>query len=452
VKELTHGSAPERGIRGLAADVSDTLKKRKEPSYALLRYSYSEIGPSVRKADHLKPESSTHNIRSPLKVVIAGGGTGGHISPAIAVAHELRRRGPVELYWIGSHSGFERDAAREDHIPFFAVRTGKLRRYLARETLVDAFRVPIGVIEARRVLKAIRPDVIFSTGGFVSTPTVIAGRTLGISSITHEQTATMGLATRINARFSDVVALSFAGDNSVHARRRARIVVTGNPVRSGLLGGNADTLSSLYDLQTDEPLVYVTGGAQGAHALNETIAGALPDILEHVVVIHQCGPQLGNGDYQQLMDRRESLDQNLQRRYLPVERVGDELAHIYAAATLVIGRAGAGTVAELAKLGKASILVPLPGASEQLRNAMVLAEVGAALIVDQEDLDPDLLIALVKELVEDTSRLSSMADAALTVAPDDPAIALADEIYKLAAPRLYQLPVDSEADVNCLGE
>ena len=380
----------------------------------------------------MKPESSTHKHGAPLRVVIGGGGTGGHISPAIAVALELRRRGSVELYWIGSHGGFERDAARENDIPFFAVRTGKLRRYLARQTVLDAFRVPAGVIEARKILRNLRPDVIFSTGGFVSTPSVIAGRMLGIPSITHEQTASLGLATRINARFSDVVALSFAGENNVRARKHARVVVTGNPVRPGLLGGNRDTLRTLYDISVDDPLIYVTGGAQGAHALNEAIAEALPNILKHAIVIHQCGPQAGNGDFQRLMNCRESLDQCMQRRYFPVERVGDELAHIYAAATLVISRAGAGTVAELARLGKASILVPLPGATEQYRNAMVLARVEAAIIINQDDLSPEMLVSLVKELVEDTSRISAMAAAALTAAPDDPVIALVDEIYRLA--------------------
>jgi UDP-N-acetylglucosamine--N-acetylmuramyl-(pentapeptide) pyrophosphoryl-undecaprenol N-acetylglucosamine transferase len=380
----------------------------------------------------LKPESSTHQNGDHLRVVIGGGGTGGHISPAIAVAFELRRRGPVDLYWIGSHGGFERDAARENDIPFFPVRTGKLRRYLARQTLVDAIRVPAGVFEARRVLRTVRPDVIFSTGGFVSTPSVIAGRMLGIPSITHEQTASLGLATRINARFSDVVALSFPGEDSVRTCRRGRVVVTGNPVRPGLLNGNRDTLRTLYDFPEGTPLVYVTGGAQGAHALNEVIEEALPHILNHAVVIHQCGPQAGNGDYKRLMSRRESLDHSMQLRYLPVERVGDELAHIYAAATLVISRAGAGTVAELARLGKPSILVPLPGASEQHRNAMVLERVGAAIVIDQDNLSPDRLTSTVTELLEDQSRLSAMAESALTAAPDDPVVALADEIYRLA--------------------
>jgi len=387
-----------------------------------------------------------------MRVVIGGGGTGGHISPAIAVALELRRRGPVDLFWIGSHGGFERDAAREHDIPFFPVRTGKLRRYLARETLVDVFRVPAGIAEARQILKTIEPDVIFSTGGFVSTPSVIAARTLGIPSLTHEQTASLGLATRINARFANVVALSFSGENNVRARKQARVVVTGNPVRPGLLNGNPETLSTLYDIPVDLPLVYVTGGAQGAHALNTAIAESLPDILSHVAVIHQCGPQAGNGDYQRLISLRESLDQQLQRRYLPVERVGDELAHIYAAASLVIGRAGAGTIAELARLGKASILVPLPGASEQHRNAMVLADAGSAIIVKQEDLAAESLVSLVRELVQDSSRLSEMSNSALTASPDDPVVKLADEILQLAANRKPQLAVAAQTDVNRLSK
>ena len=381
----------------------------------------------------MNSESSTHPEGRPVRIVISGGGTGGHISPALAVASELLSRGPIELHWIGSHSGFEREAALEHDIPFYAVRTGKLRRYLSLETAVDTFRVPAGVVETRRLLKRIRPDVIFSTGGFVSTPAVVAGRMLGIPSLTHEQTASLGLATRINARFCDVIALSYPGTDTLKTRRNARILVTGNPVRPTIRNGSRESLRRLYDMPDDMPVIYVTGGAQGAQALNAVVESALPQLIEDTIVIHQCGPQSGNGDYSRLVALRERLDQASQSRYFPVERVGSELAHVYAAASLVVGRAGAGTVAELATLGIPAVLVPLPGAEEQLRNARVLADAGGAVIIPQQELTSRRLHETVKSIVADGPRVSKMRAAARSMGANDPAARIADVLLELAS-------------------
>ncbi len=380
----------------------------------------------------MSSESSTLREQAPFRVVIAGGGTGGHISPAVAVAAELQARGPVDLHWIGSRNGFERDAAREREIPFYQVRTGKLRRYFALETIGDAFRVPAGILEARRILKRLKPDVIFSTGGFVSTPTVIAGRSLGIPSLTHEQTASLGLATRINARFCDTVALSFPNHATLKTRPSARVVVTGNPVRPWILNGDRHRFCSLFGIPPELPVVYVTGGAQGAHALNTAIGGALPELLKTTAIIHQCGPQSGNGDFQRLLDLRQQLDAGLQDRYVPVERVGDELAHIYASATLVVGRAGAGTVAELAAVGLPSILVPLPGADEQRRNAAVLESAGGAVVIDETDLTPGRLLEEVTRITANPELRAQMARAACSSRAEDPAGKLCDELIRLA--------------------
>ncbi len=276
------------------------------------------------------------------------------------------------------------------------------------------------------------PHVIFSTGGFVSVPTVIAGRMCGIPSITHEQTASLGLATRINARFCDVVALSFAGPGKICTRNGTEVVVTGNPIRSSVCQGKREMLLTLFDIPSELPLVYVTGGAQGAHALNDVVADALPKLLEHVAVIHQCGPQSGNGDHARLVQLRDKLAPDKRIRYHPVERVSGELAHIYASAALVVGRSGAGTVAELATLGIPSVLVPLPGADEQLKNARVLADRGAAVIIPQDELTPDRLVSTITSLVSNPARLNKMGHAALSVAPEDPVNSLSDAIVALA--------------------
>lgn len=339
----------------------------------------------------------------------------------------------VDLHWIGSGAGFEREAANDHHIPFHIVRTGKLRRYLARATVVDAIKVPVGTWQAGKLLRGIRPDVIFSTGGFVSVPTVVAGRFLGIPSLTHEQTASLGLATRINARFCDVVALSFPGPGRVSTRRGCQVIVTGNPIRSSVTRGDRKMLHALFDLPHDLPLLYVTGGAQGAHALNTVVAQSLPELLEHTSIIHQCGPRSGNGDHARLMQLRNTLEPTMRVRYHPVERVHDELAHIYASASLIVGRSGAGTVAELAALGIPSVLVPLPGAEEQLMNAHVLADAGAATIIPQDDLSAETLVHTVTCLVANPQRLQAMRAAALTVSPKDASARLCDALIALAA-------------------
>jgi UDP-N-acetylglucosamine--N-acetylmuramyl-(pentapeptide) pyrophosphoryl-undecaprenol N-acetylglucosamine transferase len=369
-----------------------------------------------------------------LRIVIAGGGTGGHVQPAIAVADMLQQKADVELTWIGSSTGVESDSAAERSIPFRSIPTGKLRRYFSLQTFVDAFRIPVGVFRARLHLRDIRPDVIFSTGGFVSVPTVIAGWLAGIPVITHEQTATVGLANKINARVADRVALAYEETARLIPFASERTVITGNPVRAELLNGEADRAREMLGIPADLPVLYVTGGSLGAQAVNATIRAVVPHLVESYCVIHQCGPAAMNGDYPRLLDVRSSLPEELRDRYVVRERIGPELADIYALADLVIGRSGGGTVAELAVLGKPAIFIPLPGTAsdEQTRNAKVLAEAGGALVIPQIELTPERLRKQINDLLGDRDRLQQMSDSAKTVAQPDAASKLADEILHLA--------------------
>jgi UDP-N-acetylglucosamine--N-acetylmuramyl-(pentapeptide) pyrophosphoryl-undecaprenol N-acetylglucosamine transferase len=369
-----------------------------------------------------------------LRLMIGGGGTGGHTQPAVAVLRALRQRVPVEALWIGSHSGLERQVASEAGVPFRAVSTGKLRRYPSARTLVDAIRVPLGILQAYRHVRAFHPHVIFGTGGFVSVPTVIAGFWGRCPTLIHEQTATAGLATRINARFADVIALSYATSERALRRRRGRLVVTGNPVRPELFEGQAARAYQGFGLTPDMPLIYITGGALGAHAINLVVERALPLLLERTQVVHQCGPASMNGDYPRLLDRRASLPAELAARYAVREFLGEELADVYAAAWLVVGRAGAGTIAELAALGKPSVLIPLPGAGgdEQTLNARILSDTGAAVLLPQRELSEARLLEVVSEILGDEGRRRQMAEAARRQARLDAADRLADLILELA--------------------
>jgi UDP-N-acetylglucosamine--N-acetylmuramyl-(pentapeptide) pyrophosphoryl-undecaprenol N-acetylglucosamine transferase len=369
-----------------------------------------------------------------FRLVIAGGGTGGHVLPALAVVEELRGRGlPLDLLWIGSHGDVEGPAAARAGIPFRAIQTGKLRRYLAAETILDVGRLPVGTLQAWRTLRRFRPDVIFSTGGFVSVPTVVAGARLA-PILTHEQTAILGLATRINLRFADVLAVSFEHSIDRVTGFDGRIVMTGNPVRSSLRNGNAARGLARFGFTAELPLLYVTGGARGASPLNQRIAALLPGLLETCQVIHQTGPATANNDLKMLESLCAGWPPELQRRYRAVEFVRDELADVYAAAALVLGRAGAGTVAELTYLGKPGLLIPLPGSGggEQDENARTLADAGAALILAQDEATPERLRSDLGRLLGDPGRLRSMGERAAGLARRDAASRLADELLTLA--------------------
>lgn len=369
----------------------------------------------------------------PLKLVIAGGGTGGHVLPAVAVVEELRRRSiDLSPLWIGSENGVERERAADAEIPFHAVPTGKFRRYIDPKTIRDACRVPIGIVASYRILRAFQPDVVFSTGGFVSVPTVIAAARIS-PILTHEQTTILGMATRIDLRFADTIALSYERTRSTVTNARARVVVTGNPTRASLLEGSAGRACARFGLVDELPLVFVTGGARGSQPINQRIEATLPSLLEACSILHQTGPASANDDFVRLLAVRNQLPDRLKRRYQVVDVVGDEIGDIYAAVDLVVCRAGAGTVAELALLGKPAVLIPLPlsGGGEQAVNAAMLGEAGAAVVLDQAEATPERLAGEIHALLRDARRRESIGVAARAFGRPDAASAIADELLRL---------------------
>jgi len=370
----------------------------------------------------------------PLKFVIASGGTGGHISPVIAVLNMLRERCAVDATWIGGTWGIERAAAARAGVPFVAIQSGKLRRYLSWQTPTDALRIPLGYSQAYRHLRRIQPAVVFSTGGYVAVPTALAAARLGIPVLTHEQTAQLGLATRIIARSADVLALSFPLPEAKEDSSKPRVIVTGNPVRTSVFGGDAARGAAHFGLSPEMRTIYVTGGARGSSPINERIERALSLLLPSMQIIHATGPTDANGDYPRLQAIREKLPDEWRGRYIIVETLGDELHDVYALAALVVGRSGAGTVAELAALGKPSILIPLPGTGgdEATKNARVLADAKAAILIPQAEATPELLASHVIALLNDHARRTQMSEAARSLAPTDAADKIADALLELA--------------------
>ncbi len=368
------------------------------------------------------------------RLAITGGGTGGHVSPAVAVIENLQRRSPSpQILYLGSKSGTEARIIPVLGVRYAAVSTGKLRRYASFENLVDTGRVPLGILQALVHLLRFRPHAVLATGGYVSVPTVIAAWILRKPVLIHEQTGTLGLANRINARFATKIALSIPGSEA--RLRTANWVITGNPVRSVVRAGDRETAARRFRFDTAEPTVYITGGAQGSHAINQAVLRGLEPLLRAAQVIHQCGDSEGTrADHEALARRTLELDNRLRSRYALLQYVGQEIGEVYALANLVIGRAGAGTVNELAALGKPSILIPLPHAAgdEQRQNARRLAEAGAALVLEESEMSPDRLVSLVRDALAAPSRLGAMSRAAQGLGLADAEMKIADLLLDLA--------------------
>ena len=354
-------------------------------------------------------------------VVIAGGGTGGHTSPGLAVAALLRERA-IACAWIGSRAGIEALRVPPTGLHYVAISTGKLRRYWAWQNIGDlAVNVPLGVFGAVQALRALRPKVVFGTGGFVALPVMVAAAVLRVPIVLHEQTAVPGLANRIGARFAQRIAVTFP--DRTGSFPASRVVVTGNPLRPELRAGSRSGAIARFQLDPAVPLLYVTGGALGAHRINRVVGEALPGLLAHTQIIHQCGENPTTGDRQWLEARRAALPASLARRYTVVPYVGAELAEIYAAVALAVARAGAGTVNECCQLGVPALYVPLPGTSgdEQTANARLVERAGGAVVLPQSELTAERLMREVQALCAEPARLKQMGEHARTLAVPDAA-------------------------------
>jgi UDP-N-acetylglucosamine--N-acetylmuramyl-(pentapeptide) pyrophosphoryl-undecaprenol N-acetylglucosamine transferase len=381
-----------------------------------------------------------------IRIIVTGGGTGGHTYPALTTIRALRAGFAgsgthAQFLWVGVASGLEARICRQDDIPFRAIVTGKLRRSptpreLARN-VADAFRIPLGMLQAFGIVLRTRPDVVLSTGGYVCVPIGVAAWALRRPLVMHEQTSTVGLANRILARLATRVLLSHeASLQHLPARARSRAVVTGNPIRPEVLAGDRTRGLAAYGPGAQPPLVLVTGGATGALQVNELIAGILPDVLPYCYLLHQSGEY----GFARAREAAAGLPGALASRCRVVDYIHDELPDVLAAADVVICRSGASTVAELTGLGKACILIPLvpTGGDEQRRTARHLAADGAARMLTGPDATPERLRGELLELLKNPGQRESMAARAREHGRPDAAGRVAEEIIgaigKRAAP------------------
>ena len=367
-----------------------------------------------------------------MRIVIAGGGTGGHTSAGLAVAAALVQRG-VEVHWIGSRRGLEARRAPEAGLAFHAISTGKLRRYWDWQNVPDlSLRVPAGFAQSWRLLRRLKPRLLFATGGFVALPPALAARMLRIPVVVHEQTAVPGLANRVAARFARRVALTFPLSGGEIPAERS--VLTGNPLRPELAGGTREAGCRLLGFDPAQPVVYFTGGSQGSHKLNRTLGAVLAPLLERTQLVHQCGDHPTTGDRAWLEAAAARLPAALARRYALRPYIGAELRDIFAAAELVVGRSGAGTVNECCQLGRAALYIPLPGTSgdEQTANARLVEAAGGAVLLPQISLSPERLLEAITRLLADRAELARMGERARALAVPDAADRIARLVLEAA--------------------
>jgi UDP-N-acetylglucosamine--N-acetylmuramyl-(pentapeptide) pyrophosphoryl-undecaprenol N-acetylglucosamine transferase len=372
--------------------------------------------------------------------------------PAIAtvdairlIAAEEQAEIALDFLYIGSADGLESRLAIEAGMRFVSIRTGKLRRsanplrMLSIANLKDACRVPLGFMQALKIVGVFRPDVTFSTGGYVSVPAVMASALLKRPVLVHEQTVQVGLANRWSAHVATRIALSYPESASeLNRADRRKSFVTGGVVRPLVLSGNACRARKImgFDGELAElPVIYVTGGAQGSTVINNAILQSLPALTKKCCIIHQCGRQKGHVDQDEdrLRAASDDLPSNLRGRYRLSSFIGDEIGDVYAVASLIVGRSGAGTISEVCATGKASILIPLvpTGGDEQTKNARRLANAGAAVVIEQRELTGEVLLQRISDLLENPALVEEMGKSALTLATPDAAAKLAQAVLQL---------------------
>ena len=326
------------------------------------------------------------------KIVLTGGGTAGHVTPNLALMPRLKELG-YDIVYMGSVDGIEKKLIADFDIPYYGVPVGKLRRYLDPKNLTDPFKVIKGFKEAKKYLKEIKPDVVFSKGGYVSVPIVRAAASLKIPCIIHESDITPGLANKICIPKALKVCCNFP--ETVSRLPKNKAVLTGSPVRSELFSGDAEAAREMCKFNMEKPVIMVIGGSTGSVAINKAVRSSLPELLKDFQVVHLCG----NGRIDNLLLTTEG--------YAQFEYLKGELKDVMALSDIVISRAGANAICELLSLRKPNLLIPLTKAAsrgDQILNAQSFESQGFSMVLHEEDLDEVSLVAKVHELYENKDK------------------------------------------------
>lgn len=323
------------------------------------------------------------------KIVMTGGGTAGHVTPNIALMPALQKEG-YEISYIGSYEGIEKRLIEEQGIPYYGISSGKLRRYFDPKNFSDPFKVLNGYRQSIKLLKNIKPDVVFSKGGFVSVPVVLAARHCKIPAIIHESDLTPGLANKIAIPKATKVCCNFP--ETIEYLPKDKAVLTGSPIRQELLSGNADSAFSLCHFRDhSKPVILIVGGSSGSRAINTAIRNLLPELIKNYNILHLCG----KGNLENTL--------NSVSGYAQFEYANQELADMFALADLVISRAGANAICELLALRKPNILIPLSAAAsrgDQILNANSFRSQGFSYVLEEEELTNTTLLEAIEHVFQ----------------------------------------------------
>lgn len=331
------------------------------------------------------------------RIILTGGGTAGHVTPNIALLPRLKELG-YDIQYIGSYTGIEKELIEPFGIPYHGISSGKLRRYFSVQNFTDPFRVLKGFREAHKLIRQLKPDVIFSKGGFVSVPVVLAGKRCKVPVIIHESDMTPGLANKIAIPSAAKVCCNFP--EALKSLPEGKAVLTGSPIRQELLSGNKIAAMDMCHFTSDKPVILVIGGSLGAVAVNNAVREALPELLKDFQIIHLCG--------------KGKMDESLKdvEGYCQFEYIKNELRNLFALADIVISRAGANAICELLALHKPNLLIPLSANAsrgDQILNARSFERQGFSLVLEEEQLTKETLLAAVKNLYENrTTFINSM--------------------------------------------
>jgi len=320
------------------------------------------------------------------RIILTGGGTAGHVTPNIALLPGLKELG-YDIHYIGSYNGIEKNLIEQFGIPYHGIASGKLRRYFSLQNFTDPFRVLKGFGEAKKLIKSLKPDVIFSKGGFVSVPVVIAGKQCHVPTIIHESDITPGLANKLAIPSASKVCCNFPETLSHLPKEKA--VLTGSPIRQELLTGNCENARAFCGLKSNKPVILIIGGSLGSVVVNNAVRAILPQLLGNFQMIHLCG--------------KGKIDESLKNLdgYVQFEYVQDELKDLFALADIVISRAGANAICELLALHKPNLLIPLSANAsrgDQILNARSFERQGYSMVLEEEELEASTILDAIQKL------------------------------------------------------
>ncbi|MBE6071699.1 MAG: undecaprenyldiphospho-muramoylpentapeptide beta-N-acetylglucosaminyltransferase [Clostridium butyricum] len=327
------------------------------------------------------------------KIIMTGGGTAGHVTPNLALIPKLKEKN-FEIKYIGSLDGIEKTIIEENNIPYFGISSGKLRRYFDFKNFTDPFKVLKGVIDANKILSKEKPDVIFSKGGFVAVPVVIAAHLKKIPIVAHESDMTPGLANKLSAPFCDKLCVTFR--ESLKYIKDNKGILTGSPIRKEILDGKKEKGIKICTFNNNKEIIFIMGGSTGSKVINDLIRNNIDVLLKEFNVIHICGK--GNVE-------KKLLNKSGYRQF---EYVNEELPHLMACADYIISRAGANSIFEFLTLKKPTLLIPLSkkaSRGDQILNAKSFLKEGYALMVEEEELNNNVFLDKIQELKKEKNTL-----------------------------------------------